>query len=63
MCEADQFRCNDGLCIELGLRCNRVADCYDRTDEIGCVNTSQPLNRTNTDPVQCDGVTQIPCQV
>ena len=28
-------------------RCNRVADCYDKTDEIGCEFITDPNNRTN----------------
>ena len=28
-------------------RCNRVADCQDKTDEIGCVSTTDPHNRTS----------------
>ena len=54
-------QCNDGSCIELSYRCNRVADCYDRTDEIGCAATVDPYNRTNDAPA-CDPATSFQVQ-
>ena len=54
-------QCNDGSCIELSYRCNRVADCYDRTDEIGCAATVDPYNRTNDTPA-CDPATSFQVQ-
>lgn len=58
-CNADQFRCNDGKCIEAAYRCNRVHDCQDKTDEIGCVTTTDPYNRTTE--LACSGPTQFQC--
>ena len=36
-CRPDQFECGDGTCIDVNLRCNRLYDCVDQTDEINCV--------------------------
>ena len=35
-CQANQFRCNDGTCIDAQARCNSYPDCYDRSDEYNC---------------------------
>ena len=37
VCGRGQFPCNDGSCIDMRYRCNRVPDCQDMTDEIGTV--------------------------
>ena len=35
-CRADQFRCAYGGCVLSSLRCDRVPDCLDLSDENGC---------------------------
>ena len=35
-CRSTQFTCGDGLCIGLDERCDGVADCKDKMDEIDC---------------------------
>ncbi|KAG8306313.1 Basement membrane-specific heparan sulfate proteoglycan core protein [Homalodisca vitripennis] len=33
---ANEFRCNDGSCIQAAYRCDNVTDCADRSDELNC---------------------------
>merc|ERR1711936_471397 len=47
-CLSSQFRCNDGTCISLSLRCNRVSNCKDSTDEVGCLTTNDPITSTQS---------------
>ena len=35
-CKPDQFKCEDGTCIDGGLKCDGVLQCPDSTDEVGC---------------------------
>ena len=35
-CNPDEFNCNDGSCISLLKRCNKQAECKDRSDEQQC---------------------------
>jgi len=35
-CEATEFRCADGSCIERQLRCDGSYDCWDESDEHEC---------------------------
>lgn len=35
-CRPDEFQCNDGTCIHGSHQCDKVADCRDSSDEIGC---------------------------
>jgi hypothetical protein len=35
-CSADDYTCDDGLCIDISLRCNGDNDCDDKSDEINC---------------------------
>ncbi|KAF2368000.1 Low-density lipoprotein (LDL) receptor class A repeat [Trinorchestia longiramus] len=41
-CNADQFQCNDGSCIESFQRCDGVRDCSSAEDELSC--RCQPPN-------------------
>ena len=34
--EENEFTCDDGQCIKMGVRCNQVPDCRDESDEYGC---------------------------
>ena len=37
-CYENEFRCNDGECIDIIRRCDRNRDCYDGSDELSCPN-------------------------
>jgi hypothetical protein len=50
VCEPNEFRCDDGICIADYKICNKIFDCTDRSDESQC--NQQP----NEDPF---GIEQI----
>lgn len=35
-CQANEFRCGNGQCIDASLKCDRKYDCQDGTDELSC---------------------------
>ena len=35
-CDAQQFACNDGHCVDLETRCDGLVTCQDGSDEVGC---------------------------
>ncbi|KAK3892732.1 hypothetical protein Pcinc_003422 [Petrolisthes cinctipes] len=41
-CSYREFPCSDGSCIDLDKLCNRVTDCHDRSDEVGCATALLP---------------------
>lgn len=41
-CSDREFPCSDGSCIDLDKLCNRVTECLDRSDEIGCATALLP---------------------
>ncbi|XP_034667257.1 basement membrane-specific heparan sulfate proteoglycan core protein isoform X11 [Drosophila subobscura] len=54
ICPATSFRCENGPCIALGLRCNGLVDCpYDSSDEADCglisneIEPNEPGRTTN----------------
>ena len=36
-CNEDEYTCNDGNCISMEVRCNRISDCPDESDESNCM--------------------------
>ncbi|KAJ8916703.1 hypothetical protein NQ315_013907 [Exocentrus adspersus] len=38
-CAANEFRCSDGICIDVSFRCDTVPDCFDNSDERNCDST------------------------
>merc|ERR1711893_478349 len=48
-CQALEFQCNDGSCIQSEWTCDTDKDCGDSTDEIDCHKVSCPAGE-----VQCD---------
>ena len=53
-CHADQFTCDDGLCVPLQDRCDGQPECKDSTDEINCkvIETDQSYNKFLSPPPQ-----------
>ena len=49
-CSKFSFRCNYGACIDSNLKCNRVTNCADGSDEDSelCINTSSTTSITST---------------
>ncbi|XP_043063469.1 modular serine protease-like [Drosophila ficusphila] len=46
ICPPTSFKCDNGLCISLGLRCNGRIDCpYDSSDEADCNQISNEIDR------------------
>ena len=35
-CKSNEFTCNDGICLDLKSRCNKLFDCTDGSDEDDC---------------------------
>lgn len=48
VCSANEFRCQNGICISKDRRCNGRYDCSDASDEIGCRKSEDP----QTDSIQ-----------
>ena len=46
-CSLGQFTCNDGFCIDIHKRCNKISDCSDNSDEFDCykVHVSDSYNK------------------
>ena len=36
MCSPAEFQCGDGRCIDASYKCDGIVDCDDRSDELGC---------------------------
>ncbi|KAL2082629.1 hypothetical protein ACEWY4_022447 [Coilia grayii] len=43
MCQADQFRCDNGCCLDKALECDDVPHCTDGSDEADCKNLNNTL--------------------
>jgi hypothetical protein len=48
ICRSDEFRCADGSCAELRLKCDRFLDCLDGSDEFECGRCPWHLNQMIT---------------
>ena len=36
-CDDDEYTCDDGNCVSMDVRCNRISDCPDASDESNCM--------------------------
>ena len=61
-CTVSQFKCSNGACIDIGLRCNDHFDCGDMSDELSCkyncteYGSETCLNRTSLGPTFVFGI-------
>ena len=39
-CKDDEFTCNPGACIPMSQRCDKIPQCSDASDELGCPESS-----------------------
>ncbi|GFS88438.1 putative vitellogenin receptor [Nephila pilipes] len=51
-CGIGNFRCDNGLCIDLALTCDSKIDCEDGSDEMYCIHTEESI--TYKDVNECD---------
>jgi hypothetical protein len=59
-CREDQFRCNDGVCLNINQRCNFIQECVTGEDEKGC---SKCCLRKSCSDLYLQGVIIITCYV
>ncbi|XP_041563042.1 basement membrane-specific heparan sulfate proteoglycan core protein isoform X19 [Drosophila elegans] len=51
ICPPTSFKCDNGPCISLGLRCNGRIDCpYDESDEVDCSHVSNEIDNNFNNP-------------
>jgi hypothetical protein len=44
-CQDEEFQCYDGVkCLPWSFRCDRIAHCYDNSDEAGCDSRALFIN-------------------
>lgn len=39
-CKQNEFKCHNGVCLPLAVRCDNIYQCNDRSDEYGCDRTT-----------------------
>lgn len=60
-CSGGDIACKDGSCVP-GKRCDRIIDCLDNSDEMGCVGFCSPSEYMCEDEsciderLRCDGL-------
>ena len=40
-CDSDEFECDSGECIDEDRQCDDVDDCFDGSDEEGCLDSGK----------------------
>ncbi|XP_033099551.1 uncharacterized protein LOC117103150 [Anneissia japonica] len=64
-CNANEFGCDGGRCLESSLRCNGIPECIDGTDELKCAQCSKSQLRCSDGKCLhqkyiCDGISDCP---
>uniref|UniRef100_A0A3B4FER3 LDL receptor related protein 1B n=1 Tax=Pundamilia nyererei TaxID=303518 RepID=A0A3B4FER3_9CICH len=55
-CQAEQFSCQNGRCIPRSWSCDREDDCGDKSDEISCFPTCEPVTQFSCSSGRCISV-------
>ncbi|XP_077998598.1 basement membrane-specific heparan sulfate proteoglycan core protein-like isoform X2 [Glandiceps talaboti] len=53
-CQADEFRCDNGVCIDSRGECDGYSDCPDRSDESNCPLPTPPIVVCGNDEFKCE---------
>ena len=64
-CRDEEYTCNDGLCVDLNLRCDGTFDCNDSSHEFECalLEENKAYKKTFPPPPNNENRTKIPIKI